>query len=232
MTSFRQYLEGKFRRTGGAFGKESGGWDLSGDRGQYSMDRINADIENKHNTHAARVSFGKKKEAIIIEALKNIGWIVRPASPQEDMVRHIDAWIKKTEDSAETPVQIKYRDSGDDILMEVIKFWSGEMFTRPLTDMDFNGRDMSGSAVLYVVLNQARDMLRIRRISEAKDIAKKMTEMLAVDYKMMGKRNLNTRTGTIRITPDPATGRDKVMAYINPDAFNNKQDLPTEKPLW
>jgi hypothetical protein len=229
--SFKTYLEA-FHHTPGAFGREQSAWDFSKDRGRFSMKHQTQGIETKHQDRKDRIEFGKKKEGVIIEAMKGLGWIVRGATAQEDMFRHIDAWIKRTPASPEVPVQIKYRDSGDDILVEVIKYWTPDMFHRRLQESDFNGRDMSGNAAFYVGLNQARDTLRIRPISEAHSLAKSMTEVLAADFSNLGKRTAFSRAGIIRLVPDPANGREKVMAYIRPDAFNMKEDVKLKSALW
>ena len=227
MISFRAYLE-----SGGAFGQRDN-WNFSQDQGRYGMfQQSPAGIENKYQVHRERVAFGKGKESVIMDAMRDVGWSVKPARDQEDYMQHIDAWVKKTPQSAAIPVQIKYRDAGDDILLEVIKYWSSEMFTRPLMDSDFNGRDMSGVAIQYVGLNLSRDVLRVRSIKEGREIAKDMTEILANDFKTMGRQIVKCKEGTIRITPDPANGREKVIAYINPEAFTDKQDIKLKNPLW
>ena len=159
--------------------------------------------------------------------MESLGWTVKPATAQEDYRNHIDAWVKRESDFV--PYQIKYRDSGDDILVEVIKYWKPEMFKAGLQESDYNGRDMFGESVYQIGLNMGRNKLRIRSIVESHEIAKVMTKELSLNYP---KRTLVTDFGTIRLICDPANGREKIIAYIRPEVFVNREDISLPAPLW
>lgn len=187
---------------------------------------------NKHLSHGARVSFGTQMEKKMIDALKKLGINMEPAAVNQDMFDKVDAFWT-TDQGVKLPVQFKYRDSGDDILLELIKNWTPAVFQKDqLVDTDFTGRDMVGKSKVYACLNRKGDVIRIRTTKEAKEIAKKMVQRLANEFKLMGNRSVKTQYGEVKITRDPASGKEKVMAYINPSVFTFSKDLNLKNSLW
>lgn len=196
--TFKNWLElTEHRRgpVGGAFGRQT----RAGNRFQ-SMD--------------SRVSFGKKIERQILDALKEAsGWDIVPSAASADMKDKIDGYVKT--ESKLTPIQIKYRDTGDDILMEV------EKDGRP-------GRDMVGMAQLYVVLNQMGTTIRVRSANEAKQIAEQMKQ----DLFASGNLVHTSAQGQIRMQNDPRDGKHKIIAYIKAESFQKKMDFQLKKRIW
>ncbi len=86
-----------------------------------------------------RVQRGKKMEERIIDAMRAAGISVQLATAQEDQYQKIDGWLDGK------GLQIKYRETGDDILFEVYKDWL----------KGIEGRDLIGQADLYACVNRA-----------------------------------------------------------------------------
>jgi len=163
-----------------------------------------------------RVNFGKDIEAKIIQAIsENTGWKIDPASKSEDMHDKIDGWVHFQ--GQKLPIQVKYRDSGDDILLEV---YNSER-------SGGDGRDMVGRAALYACMNKAGDTIRVRDASQLKMVAKNLKTQLMES----GKNVLSNRFGQIRWTNDPSSGIKKIIAYLKAEAFTGK-DISLKKSVW
>lgn len=163
-----------------------------------------------------RVQFGKNIESKVIEALKReLGWEIEPPSAADDMYGKIDGWLVQA--GHKVGIQVKYRDTGNDILFEV------EKNDRP-------GRDMKSQADLYACLNKSGNVIRIRLAAEAKRIAQEMFKRLQVS----GSKVVTTEKGQIRYQTDPENASiEKVVAYINPDAFTGaKKDINLSSAIW
>jgi hypothetical protein len=172
---------------------------------------------NKFQTKQQRVNSGKRIEASILDALRAYGWNVEGATRQNDMFDKIDGFWN--DNGRKVPLQVKYRDkaSGNDIFMEVKKDYL----------KNIPGRDMNGKAELYVTLSNNRSMIMIRKADEAKSIALYMAEELEKDRQTNPNTSRKvTRYGMIMINPDPATHVLKLKAYIKPEAFSWKNDIP------
>jgi hypothetical protein len=94
-----------------------------------------------------RVERGKGVEDRIKEALAANGIKVTGATSGQDMYDKIDGFIDGK------AIQIKYRDSGDDILYELVKPHDQTLSLQH--NIKFNpGRDYRGKAVYYVVMTR------------------------------------------------------------------------------
>lgn len=177
---------------------------------------------NKFSDFKTRVQTGRQIENKILNALRtNVGWQIVLPTMSEDKYDKIDGWI--IENNKKIPLQIKYRDksSGSDIFMEIMKDYYKKI----------PGRDMIGKAKIYVTL--ANNLLMIRDAEEAKKIANEMTKEL--EQKILTNpqiTRLTTSKGMIMISPDPATGVEKLKAYINPNAFSWKKNIPLSSSLF
>lgn len=173
---------------------------------------------NKFNSKQQRINSGKVIEGKIIEALKQQGWQIEAASLQQDMFSKIDAWwTLKT--GLRIPLQIKYRDraGGNDIFMEVKRDYSHNL----------PGRDMNTQAKIYVTLTNDQSKVILVKVDEAKQIALKMAdELTALQQRNPTVTRKVTPNGMIMVSPDPSTGVMKLKAYIKPDTFAWKQEVP------
>lgn len=175
-----------------------------------------------------RVAYGKSIEALVIQALiDNCGWNITPATPGQDKHQKIDGWVKFG-DGAPLALQVKYRDTGDDILLEVVKVWHEEENLRQ------PGRDMVGKAEIYACLNSSGTVIYARLASEAKEKAQKLLDeflqrMTDSQHPVKSHRNGD---GEIKLVNDPSTRQLKINAYLNPQAFQKKSDCTLKAPIW
>lgn len=167
-----------------------------------------------------RVAFGKLREAQIANALRDqIGLDIRDATDFQDKHRKIDRWIQ--EQGKRTPLQIKFRQKGDDLLFEVYDKFFG-----------FNdrgnkvGRDMIGDATMYAVLLSDGKTIKMVRTEPAKDF---IWEMVATAERAGWTRDGYTKTlivpvgsnrAELKLQHDPGDGRPKMVAYIPPRMFD------------
>jgi len=161
---------------------------------------------------STRVAYGKKIEERIRQALRDIGKLnVEDPDNHSDVFMKIDGWLVSREvylnNHIKEPIQIKYRESGDDILYEIFKDWE----SAPCKI----GRDFGGKATYYVVLNRAKTEIVI---SDVDIIKTRVRDAL----KVIGKQNLFNKRGIvykndlleIRTTIDPHDKIVKLMGFI------------------
>jgi hypothetical protein len=92
-----------------------------------------------------RVRKGLAIEKQIANSLRKSGVVLEEPTNRQDIMQKVDRWIVK--DGVKTPLQIKYRESGEDILFEVFDTFAG--WNNPKNKV---GRDMLGIAAKYAVL--------------------------------------------------------------------------------
>lgn len=131
-------------------------------------------------------------EAAIIASMNAAGIIVTPATAQEDQYQKIDGWLDGQS------LQIKYRETGDDILFEVYKDWY----------KDIEGRDLCGKAELYACVNRSGQGV-IVRTAQIKDLIKAALPAVKDEgyYKANGL--------DIKLRPDAYHGQLKCVAFID-----------------
>jgi len=159
-------------------------------------------LANIHN-YGDRISAGKETEAKILNALRKMGQQISDPTPEEDKYKKIDGWwdLKGTK----RPVQVKFRETGDDILFELVKD----------IDRNIDGRDLISEADLYLVVN--REFL-------SKPIKEKAKEILAIVEKDRAQSPFKVNWwGTdwqVKLQIDRAHGQRKLVAYFKPELFN------------
>lgn len=206
--SFSEWLlatEARWRGpAGGAFGNDSRRMQQSkgvDHKRNAPEDTTQMRMGNRFSDIDQRVEYGKGIEKQIFDSLIKCGMKLRGASTQEDKFDKIDGWWQTP--SGEKPIQIKYRDTGDDILFEVMK--------------DYNrgipGRDMIGKAEFYAVLSRVGGKIVLVSVKEAKLLIKEMQSR--ADQEGFDQRG-NYRMGgaMLRVRPDPSSKQEKLMAYI------------------
>ena len=163
-----------------------------------------------------RVRHGRKREGQIADALRDqVGLPLEDATEREDKERKIDRWLVK--DGKRTAVQIKYRETGDDLLVEVFDKWFGWDATGNKI-----GRDMIGDAKLYAVLRQDRKTVVLVSTSTLKKIVNDMLTAArqfgwTVDNGDASKTLRYSKAGgrcELKVQRDPRDGRSKMVAYI------------------
>lgn len=184
---------------------------------------------NRYQNVEDRVNFGKKIEQQIIDQLSAKGWKITPATQEHDMYDKIDGWVEI--DGEKRPFQVKYRDTGDDILMEMcLRIQLENVDPDNINDRIFNGRDAVGKASIYICLNKSGTLVRVCDANYAKSIAKGMAVQLIKAFKQNGERSITTSSGQAKLTRDPATGIPKLMVYMTPSVLKS-QNIWIKK-LW
>ncbi len=160
---------------------------------------VSGEPMNQFRAYDDRVSHGKGVEDQIYFNMVACGMKLRKPSSREDMYDKIDAWWNTGK--GEEPIQIKYRDTGYDILFEVIKD----------IRRGIPGRDMISKAKYYAVL--INGTVTIVSVDEAKKMIEKAVE--AADEQGFDDRG-NFKHGSImlRIRPDPASRQEKLIAFV------------------
>jgi len=179
-----------------------------------------------------RIEYGKVIEARIKRVLEQeYGWQIADVTTREDKYEKVDGLVRQADQRVPVPLpaymQVKYRDTGDDLLLEVV--WELPAGAERM-DIDelLTGRDMRGKAQIYVNLNQAGNLIRVRSAEEAKNIARMMLEQLLAS----GRQSLRVGSNEIKIVKDPRDQRLKVNAFISPESFSWKADYPVSEDMW
>jgi hypothetical protein len=166
-----------------------------------------------------RVKQGRKIEQEIIETMRQNGMKISNPSSNDDIFKKVDAWFNK--DGERIGIQIKFRETGSDLLFEVYDKFFG--FNDPNNKI---GRDLQGDAKLYAVkLNS-----QIVMVDKAKAVDA-INEMID-EARCNGWSESNSCTKTLyyeldnqelqlKLQHDPSDGRKKMVAYIPKEFFNN-----------
>ena len=170
-----------------------------------------------------RVKVGKCREGQIIEALRTQAHLPLFASnSDEDNVDKVDCWL------GNVPVQVKYRETGKDLLFEVFDTWHG-------WDSGHNkiGRDMFGKAVKYAVLLNDRKTVVVVPTALAKTVIHRMMDSAKIVWPHLKgntfKYNTHGLTLELKAQRDPGDQRQKMIAYIPPEYFAAEKASKTYK---
>lgn len=171
---------------------------------------------------AKRVASGKAREAQIANALRDqCGLDIREGTDYQDKYRKIDRWVYNS-NGPRTPLQIKFRQKGSDLLFEVYDTFLG--FGHPKNKI---GRDMIGDSTLYAVLLSDGQTIQLVKTHGAKLVIWNMVKI--VQAKGWTKENQNSKTFSVRwgnsepqikLQNDPGDGRPKMVAYLPPQMLN------------
>jgi hypothetical protein len=190
--------------------------------------------------YSTRVTYGKTIEKYILDELKKNDMVIQESSEYEDMHSKIDGYIVN-EKGLRIPLQIKYRETGDDIIFETTfldKYdINHKLTTRRISpQMIMNGRDMIGLSSIYACLSQDGKSIWICDTNAIKACAKTMASRLIVMHLESGRTFYIDKEGEIKITTDQSSKRRKIMFFANPQTFANRtivlsESLWTRKPL-
>lgn len=151
-----------------------------------------------------RVALGKAVETKILDVLRRQGIKITEPAASEDMHDKIDGWMEWH--SKMVPVQVKFRESGDDVLFEIVKD----------LDQGIMGRDMECKALFYLVKNRD-DLIRMFSVTELKEKSKAIYDFVLSDMKKHPeKESWGGSNVTAKIVIDKAHRNRKLIAYFNP----------------
>lgn len=222
MQSYREWLELDEARVK----TQRGGWvnDIQAQQGS-AIGTTGMD----YNTRVSRGKYAEKKMKDALQTMHNIN-ITGSGNEEDDIRGDVDRGIDGYwgGDRSQS-VQLKYRDTGDDILFELIKPHdpfkpvAAQLSTQP-------GRDWRGESVYYVVLS--RDGRTIRKIKTA-DI--KFILQMMLDR--MGDMTLETGQThrfmgiELKAQEDRRSGVKKIVAYIPPNIIRGGEEFPVNVNL-
>lgn len=170
------------------------------------------DQDFRHQRMNERVQEGKKIESAIVSNLARLfaasgNGTITPAETGDDKYNKVDAYWDK--DGVRQNVQVKFRQTGDDILMELIRPFTGEA--------DFNGRDMKGTADWYTVLSKDGKTIYWCNAHKLKMVMEKVAkEYVALRKTGKAGDSVSTNFLTLKVTNDPADGVMKMVGFIKP----------------
>jgi hypothetical protein len=165
-----------------------------------------------------RIAKGKGVELLIVAELRKQGVVFINPTPDEDMHQKIDGWIIG-EDGVRRSVQIKYREKGDDIIIEIIK------------DINRNlpGRDILSKADLYLLVNRLGEGRLFDNIP-LKEMALKMLKYYHAVKEMAWTEEWSSNEWDLKLRNDRSHGNKKLIGFIDPSYFKVLQqwkNLPT-----
>lgn len=185
-------------------------------------------METRFQDARVRVQHGRLREHQIASALvQQAGLVVEEASDDDDKTRKIDRWLVRG--GVRYGLQIKYRETGDDLLFEVYDRFNG--WDAPGNKV---GRDVVGGAEFYAVLKSDRQSVVVIPTSRAKSIIRKM-ELAARQtgwssntlYGSTFRYFLNGGKVELKVQRDPGDGRSKMVAYIPSRVFEGEPGVET-----
>lgn len=155
--------------------------------------------------YQGRVEAGKAVEKEILAVLRKAGIEIAEPTADEDMREKIDGWM--TWLGERVPIQVKFREGGNDVIFEIIKD----------IDKSVPGRDMVSKAVLYVVMDTA-NVIRLFAVEQIKAMAILVRDHVLGELRQFpNKTNWGSNTAcNVKITVDKRHGNRKMMTYFNP----------------
>jgi hypothetical protein len=185
------------------------------------------------NEYDDRVVYGKSIEKLILDKLSN-QFTIAEATDEEDIYDKIDGYIVGKDDTY-TPLQIKYRETGDDIIFEVAfmdKYNKKDTIVpREISSHTLNGRDMIGHSSVYACLSQDGCSIWMCETQAIKNKAKAMAMRLYEQFLSTKRTSYKDPYGEVRITTDRSTGIRKIMFFAKPSTFA-KRTVTLHKSLW
>lgn len=182
-----------------------------------------------------RLEIGKQKEADTLELLNELVKSVPdgrrvlcwcPSDRADDINHKIDAWAEFEQDDRMS-VQIKFRETGQDLGIALIRPWNWEEFKQDyeiLADCHYD-RDYKEIADLYVVLNEQFNQLVIGDGRKIKRICEILLDSLYAQeddpFKQRTYFQDENRYGAeLRLVTDQGEGytegQKKIICYIKP----------------
>jgi len=154
----------------------------------------------------ARVIQGKLGEKQILDVLRKAGIKIAEPTDEEDIKDKIDGWMEW--DGTTVAVQVKFRESGDDVLFECMKD----------IDRGITGRDMRCKAEYYLVKDRT-GKIRMFLVRELKTKVAGFIDLVLNEH----RRNPSVKAWgsvsapiNVKVVFDKCHGNRKLIAYFNP----------------
>ena len=160
-------------------------------------------MKNSNQNYSSRVAQGKLIEGRILNQMrKKYNYVIDDPSANEDMYDKIDGWLHHRE--FKFGLQIKYRESGDDIIFEIMKDW----------DKGIEGRDMICKSDLYIVADRLGQgyMVKVSSLKTLMSDCLKEIREKGLDH----NDEYKTDGIVIKLRKDPYHGQLKLIGFIEP----------------
>lgn len=211
------------------------------------MSRYYDRIENRFQDHEKAVAVGKDIEGLIIEEINAHGMKLKPSSHHEDKKQGIDGWLERN--GIKIPVQIKRRDTGDDILFETLWDMGSPPYKFPKIKSELTGRDARSKAQLFICLNRKGNNIIFVRKSEIDPIVWHTLQLLdfskftqstdrngdpAWDFYVSVEKNRYYGNVRVRIARDPRRDLSystKMVMFIPKTLVDLETFIPTTQSL-
>lgn len=159
---------------------------------------------NTITDYSSRIAAGKAKEALIIDELRIKGLNIELPTASQDKYDKIDGFFITAKTQKRLSFQLKFRESGDDVIFEIIKDW----------DNNIEGRDLISKAEVYIIVDR-HGKVNMYSTKLIKDKAKELLDLADSNP----KENQEGNGWQMKFTIDKATGSTKLMAYLKPTLF-------------
>lgn len=154
------------------------------------------------------IAIEKQIVNVIRQVVEKSGYKIIPPTAQQDMRQKIDGVITKGDISH--TIQVKFRQTGDDILVEVMRPATPDKINNKTCD----GRDMVGMADWYAVLDKSGKKIYWIKTSVLKD---KILDTLERKKQELTSSFVCREDGIeMKLTADPHDGVLKLVAFLNP----------------
>lgn len=175
-------------------------------------------------SYEQRIHDKEAQEKELWDRIKNkIPWTVEQTTQQQDQggIDAIITGLKGGRPSPKSSIQLKMRQSGDDVLLEVIRPWPPKDLNNPWT-----GRDLKTNVYLYYCVD-TKGLLRIFAADMLKNTAKDLaSQFIARNKNNPSIRSANFPQGEVKIVTDPSQqasytlGKvDKLVVFIRPSVL-------------
>lgn len=163
-----------------------------------------------------RVSYGKQVESQIIKSLREQGLVIEDVPRNVDCNDKIDCYL--LEEGTKKACQIKCRMgySGSDFLLDLYEPYYG------MTSEDTKkGRDYISEYDKYICLS--RDTIYVIDGKLQKKLVERvLEEWKAFRYELPIFNSVSDPGVQIRFTSDKSNGRPKILMFVSPDVFSEK----------
>lgn len=180
------------------------------------------DDDHRFKTYDQRIAEKHIRERALLEELnKVLPWKLIPTPTELDKFGYDAIARDPAKTSTILSFQIKERQTGKDILLEVIRPWTGVV--QPDRNYRLTGRDMKVTPDFYIFVDQCRKMHLFRGTVLKQQVTSMLTQFfdqLCKHPELQGIRMLN---GEIRVVLDPCqeqtrARRRKLCVFVFPES--------------
>ena len=165
-----------------------------------------------------RLAAGKRQEAAVIVDLQRMFWSVIPATDEQDIKEKVDCWVRWK--GVSYSVAIKYRESGTDLGLALVRPWTGmeayrELFVADALPYD---RDFKHVTDLYAVAVPS-GLVIVTGISVYRTCKEALLNLAEHGEDGMQDDAYALKVVTDKGASGHTAGQKKLIAYLKTDAL-------------